>query len=368
VDFAFSPEQDELRHAAREMLADRYPLERIAALADSAAGWDPASWRQLAEQGWLGLSVPEAQGGLGLTTLDEAVLFEEAGRALYPGPFFSTVALCLPLLLAAGATGADLVKAIAAGGRSATLAWAEGRGDSITAGDLATTADAGTVAGTKRFVPDVAAVTDVLVTARGSEGIEVHAVDLSLNDPRVTVEPSSTTDTTRRLGQLRLDSAPARRLLAGPAAEEALAATRLRALAAVALEAVGVAGRCLELAAAHAAEREQFGRPIGAYQAVSHRVADIFMATELARSLAYWAAWAVDAGATQAPLAAPAAKAAAAEAAVLAAESALQVHGGIGMTWEHPLHRLYKRAQALAAFDGPPPRQRALVAAALLDS
>jgi alkylation response protein AidB-like acyl-CoA dehydrogenase len=367
VDFAFSPEQDELRRAARTMLSDRCPPDRVAALADSAAGWDPASWRQLAEQGWLGLSVPEAQGGLGLSTLDEAVLFEEAGRALYPGPFFSTVALCLPLLLAAGDVGTDLIKAIAAGERSATLAWAEGRGDSIAEEDLATTADAGAVAGTKRFVPDVAAVTDVLVTARGAGGIEVHAVDLSRNDPRVAIAPSSTTDPTRRLGQVRLDSAPAQRLLAGPAAQEALAATRLRALAAAALEAVGVAARCLELAAAHATQREQFGRPIGAYQAVSHRVADIFTATELARSLAYWAAWAVDAGDAQARLAAPAAKSAAGEAAVLAAESALQVHGGIGMTWEHQLHRLYKRAQALAAFEGPATRQRALVAAALLD-
>jgi alkylation response protein AidB-like acyl-CoA dehydrogenase len=157
-------------------------------------------------------------------------------------------------------------------------------------------------------------------------------------------------------------------LLAGSAARDALETVRLRSLSAIALEAVGVAARCLELAASYANEREQFGRPIGAYQAVSHQVANAYTAIELARSLAYWAAWAVDMGDPQAPLAAPAAKAAAAAAAVQAAESAIQVHGGLGMTWEHPLHRLYKRARALAAFEGPPARQRALVAAALLSS
>jgi alkylation response protein AidB-like acyl-CoA dehydrogenase len=203
MDFAFSPEQDELRRAARALLRDRFPIDRVAALADSADGWDPASWRQLAEQGWLGLSVPEAHGGLGLTTLDEAVLFEEAGRALYPGPFFSTVALGLPLLLAAGDRDVDLLKGIVTGARSVTLAWAESRGDSIVEEDLATAAVSGAVSGVKRFVPDLAAVTDVLVTTRGGNGIEVHAVDLS--EPGATVTPCSTTDTTARPARSRCD-------------------------------------------------------------------------------------------------------------------------------------------------------------------
>jgi alkylation response protein AidB-like acyl-CoA dehydrogenase len=176
----------------------------------------------------------------------------------------------------------------------------------------------------------------------------------------------STVDRTRRLGQVVLDGAPSRVLLTGPAAADALRACRRRALAAAAVEAIGVAQHCLDLAAAYTKEREQFGRVIGSYQAVSHKVADMFTATELARSLSYWAAWAVAAGDDQAELATAGAKSAAGEAAVRAAESAIQVHGGIGFTWEHPLHRYYKRALWLAAFEGSPAKQRAEIADALL--
>lgn len=363
MDFAFSEDQEQLRRAAREMLADRYPAERVAELADSKAGWEPESWRLLAEQGWLGVSVPEDAGGLGLSSLDEAVLFEEAGRALYPGPFFSTVALGLPLLLAAGS---DLIRGVVAGDRSVTLAWAEGRTDSIVPSDeLAVRVGDGGLTGTKRYVPDLELVTDVLVTVAGNDGVEVHHVAMD-DASESAVVPRSTVDTTRRLGELVLDGTPSTRLLAGADAAAALRATRLRALAAVAVEAVGVAQHCLDLAAAYTKEREQFGRVIGTYQAVSHKVADMYTATELARSLAYWAAWAVAAGDDQAELATVAAKSAATEAAVRAAESAIQAHGGIGFTWEHPLHRYYKRAQWLAAFEGAPARQRAEIAAALL--
>jgi alkylation response protein AidB-like acyl-CoA dehydrogenase len=182
-----------------------------------------------------------------------------------------------------------------------------------------------------------------------------------------TVLARSTMDATRRLGDLTLEATPATLLVAPGEAAPVLAATRLRALAALACEAVGVAERARDFATAYAGQREQFNRPIGSYQAVSHRIADAYVATELARSLAYWAAWCVASDDEQAPAACAAAKSAAGEAAVLAAEHAIQCMGGIGFTWDHPLHRLYKRAQWIDAFEGHGAAHRAELAAGLLD-
>ena len=305
--FAFTTEQEALRSEARRWLEERYPPERVAELADSEAGWDPASWAELAELGWLGVSVAEDEGGAGLGFLEEAVLFEELGRALYPGPYFSTVALALPLL------DPDARAAVAAG----EARWS---------------------AQVDALVPDLALVEHV-VTAGGPVAAEGTTVE--------------TMDRSRRLGRL-----------ATPAGDAAVDRPRLRA--ALALEAVGIAQRALDWGVEHAKDRQQFGKAIGVYQAVSHSLVDAFMATELARSLAYWAAWCVAEDDHQAATAAAAAKAYAAEAAVSACERSIQVHGGIGFTWEHPLHRYYKRAQWIQAFDGFPARQRAEVAAELL--
>jgi alkylation response protein AidB-like acyl-CoA dehydrogenase len=307
--FAFTPEQEALRTEARRWLDERYPPERVAELADSDAGWDPDSWTELAELGWLGVSVSEDEGGAGLGFLEEAVLFEELGRALYPGPYFSTIALALPTLEAEE-------RAKVAAGEVRWSAQVDG------------------------LVPDLALV-DRVVTAGG-------AVD-------ATGETVPTMDATRRLGRL-----------ASAAGDATVDRPRLRA--ALALEAVGIAQRALDWGVEHAKERQQFGKSIGVYQAVSHSLVDAFMATELSRSLAYWAAWCVAEGDEQAPTAAAAAKAYAAEAAVSACERSIQVHGGIGFTWEHPLHRYYKRAQWIQAFDGFPANQRAEIAAALVGS
>jgi alkylation response protein AidB-like acyl-CoA dehydrogenase len=169
------------------------------------------------------------------------------------------------------------------------------------------------------------------------------------------------------MGRLTLDGAAARQLVTGEEAEEAVSWLRRRALAGLAAEAVGVGQRALELGVQHAGEREQFGRPIGVYQAVSHRLADVFVAVEGARSLALWAAWSVEHDSPDADQAVAAAKADASEAAVLACEVAIQVHGGIGFTWEHALHRFYKRALGTAAWLGWPAEHRAKVASSLLD-
>jgi alkylation response protein AidB-like acyl-CoA dehydrogenase len=330
MDFAFSEEQELLRASARDYLRDRFGDERIVSLAESDAGWEPSTWKELADMGWLDPS-------LGL--LEHAVLAEETAYALLPAPWFSTVALAWPLL------DDDLRDAVASGARSATLA-AHG----------SVTAAGGALSGTATLVPDLAAVTDVVVVA--DDGI--YAVETS---PDIVV-PRSTMDRTRRLGELRLDRTPARRLTADASA---LADVRRRSLALASCEAVGVAQRALDLAADYTKTRQQFGRVIGTYQGVSHRVSDIFVALQLGRSLAYWASWAVSEDDVQADAAVSAAKASATEGAVFACENAIQVHGGIGFTYEHVLHRYYKRAQWLEAFEGYGRDHRAAVAAQLFD-
>ena len=320
MDFAFTDEQEQLRSEARTFLADRYPADRVAELADSDEGWEPSSWQELAELGWVGVSVPEEAGGAGLGFLEEAVLFEELGRALYPGPYFSTVALALPEL------PAELQREAVEG----KTRWSASLDGSL--------------------VPDLALVDRVLV-ARDGKLVAVAAEGETLE----------TMDSTRRFGRLEdgLDGEDV-----GEAG--ALGRMRTRAYAALALEAVGMSQRALELSVEHAKTREQFGKPIGIYQAVSHRLADSYALTELARSLAYWAAWCVSENDEEAPLAAAAAKSYAGDVAVTVCEYSIQAHGGIGFTWEHPLHRYYKRAQWIQGYGGYPAAQRAEVAAAIL--
>ena len=293
MEFAFSREQEELRREARSFLEANpdAPLDR------------------LRELGWLGVSVPEERGGGGLSFVDEAILFEEAGRALYSGPFLTT-AVVLPALDEVG-----------------EQAW------SVEVDGL---------------VPHLDAVDRVL------------REDGTVAEARGETLP--TVDETRPLG--RLEQVADSNYLEGFGTFEAV---RLRLLAGLAVEAVGVAQRALELAVEYVSEREQFGKKIGIYQAVSHPLADTYVETELARSLAYWAAWCVAEDDEQAPVAAAAAKSFCAETAVAACERSIQVHGGIGFTWEHVLHRYYKRAQWIDAFGGHAAKQREVVAAAVLD-
>jgi alkylation response protein AidB-like acyl-CoA dehydrogenase len=332
MDFAFSDEQEQLRAAVRDYLADRWPADRVVVTADTQPSYDGATWRELATMGWLDPS-------LGL--LEHAVVAEETAAALLPAPWFATVALAGPFL------DAELRHAVATGDRAVTLA----EGSAVqAAGDRLT--------GACTLVPDLGSVTDAVVTTGG----DAYAVDLTAHPDVVVLR--STTDRTRRLGELRLDGTPARRLTVDDAAR---ALARRTALALASCEAVGVAQRALDLAAEHAKTREQFGRVIGTYQGVSHKVADIYLRVQLARSLAYWAAWAVSEDDAQQDAATAAAKSATTEGAVLACESAIQVHGGIGFTWDHVLHRYYKRAQWLEAFAGVGRDHRAAVAAAVLD-
>jgi len=305
VDFTFTPEQDELRDQARAYLTAN----------------PHASWRNLAELGWTGVSIDDEQGGAGLSFLEEAVLFEELGRALYRGPYFSTIALTLPAL------PEDLRAEVAAGDASWTLALGPLVSDLDTADRVA-------------FV--------------GGDGI--YELD---GGEREVLE---TTDETRPLGVIR-GGEPGRRLADAGALDE----IRRRALVALALEACGAARRALEYAIEHVTTREQFGKPIGVYQAISHPLADAYTRLELARSLSLWAAWCVASGDEQAPVASAAAKAFACEAAVAVCETAIQAHGGIGFTWEHVLHRLYKRTLWIESFLASGTQLRAEIAGTLLE-
>jgi alkylation response protein AidB-like acyl-CoA dehydrogenase len=382
VDLTPTPEQDALRAAARDFLAETVNPERLAELADSEPGWDGGIWSRLAELGWLGLSVPETAGGAGMGLLEEAVVFEEAASALLPAPLFGTVALALPALVASG--DAKLIGDVVEGRRRLTVAWAE-RGGPVRLADASRSAlvasprdgvssSRWSLIGSKAWVPDLTWCDGVVVVAATPGGdpglflVDLDAADSdSAADPEagITVTPRATLDATRRLADLTLDGAPARSLLLGPAVAEVLETTRRRALVLGAAEAVGIASRMLAVGADHARVRQQFGRVIGTYQAVSHRIADSYTAVELARSLLLWAAWAVDTADPDAPLAVSAAAAKASTVAVTAAETAIQVLGGIGMTWDSGIHRYYKRALALEQLDGPPSAHRADLAAHL---
>jgi alkylation response protein AidB-like acyl-CoA dehydrogenase len=359
MDFSFSPEQDQLRAQARSFLEKRYPVARLAEIATSADGWDRASWPELARLGWTGASIPEAQGGAGLSFVEEAIVFEELGRALYSGPYFSTVALALPAL----ACAPDLLAQVASGAFTATLASPAAHA-SETAVEARRSGDGWLLRGETDLVPDAGWVDALVVQAHGPDGIGLYLAKRHDARPHVTV--LDTVDATRRLARVTFEDDDARLLAAPPAAAKIVAATRRRALAALALEAVGIASQALVLGVEHAKTREQFGRPIGAYQAVSHKLADTYVETELARSLAYWAAWCIAEDDGQAELAATAAKTYAAEAAVAACERAIQVHGGMGFTWDHPLHRYYKRALWIESFDRSGAAHRADIARVLL--
>lgn len=363
MDFSFSDEQEMLRDQVRAFLEKEMPEARVVELAESETRSVDPSWKAVADLGVIGLSATEDSGGAGMSFLDEVVVVEEMGRALYPGPYASIVLLAQPALERAP----DLLGRVIAGEATATLAWAEPEGAASLLDKPSTTRatrveEGWVLEGSKRLIAD-GDVADIFVAVAASEeGVGLWAVSRD----SVDVSVSSTMDTTRRYASFRADGAPATLLAVGDEADELLRRIRLRALAGYAVEAVGVGQKVLELAQEHVKEREQFGKPIGSYQAVSHQVADAYMALELARSLSYWAAWCVAESDPQAEIAVAGAKSYAGEAAVAACERAIQVHGGIGFTWEHVLHRYYKRAQWLASVEGHGRAHRSRIADALL--
>jgi alkylation response protein AidB-like acyl-CoA dehydrogenase len=360
MDFGLSQEQELLRQTARSFLDKECPSAYVRRMLDDPAGTTDAVWAQLGELGWLGLIYPEEHGGMGLGLVDLMVVLEEMGRAVLPGPFFSTVLLGgLPLLLGGTrAQQAAWLPRLARGEARATLALLEesARWDAAGVGLTARPGRGGgfVLSGTKLFVPDGAAA-DLLVvaarTARPSKADPTHGVSLFLvpADARgLTATLLPTMDQTRKLAEVTLArvAVPTEALL-GPlhGAWPLVARVLQRATVGLCAEMVGGAQKVLELCTEYAKVRLAFGRPIGAYQAVKHKCADMLVAVENARSITYYAAWAQDADAPDAALAASMAKAYLSDAYRKVAGDGIQVHGGIGFTWEHDLHLYFKRAK-----------------------
>jgi alkylation response protein AidB-like acyl-CoA dehydrogenase len=309
MNFDFSDDQQAIKRTANELLADRFKPERVRELAE-AGEYDDATWKELCELGWPGIFVSEDHGGQGLGAVELIILMEELGYALAPLPFLSNAA-------------AGLV--IQHGGSDEQRAqWLPGIASGEARGTVGVVRN-----GEAPLVPDAdSAQVIVLVDGESASVVEASAAE---------VDAIETIDATRRFGRVRANGGEP----LGGDAEAGLD----RLAAAVAAELVGVAQRAMEMAVDYARERKQFGRPIGSYQAVSHACAQMLLETESARSTTYWAGWCADAEPETLPLASSMAKAYASDAGWNVTASSLQVHGGIGFTWEHDLHFFLKRAK-----------------------
>jgi alkylation response protein AidB-like acyl-CoA dehydrogenase len=365
--FAFDEAQQELREQARAFLAEHAGSEAVRRAMASESGFDPGLWKQLsAELGWTALLVPEEYGGLGLGHVELAALLEVTGEALLCAPFFSTVCLGVQALLVAGseAQRAEFLPAIAAGARHAragrrTAAGREGSGRARGRRDWCSPEQA---------LRPRRPLRGPLVVAGPREGQRGQGVSLFLVPARaagVTRTALPTLDQTRRLAEVTLRDVrvPASALL-GEEEQGAAALARIHDLAAIALaaEQVGGAQRCLDLAVAYAKERIQFGRPIGSFQAIQHKCADRMVDVEAARSGAYYAACVAAEGGAELAAAASLAKSTASEAYVATAAECLQIHGGVGFTWEYDVHLHLKRARGGESLLGDPAWHRERVA------
>jgi alkylation response protein AidB-like acyl-CoA dehydrogenase len=351
--FDLTDEQQAIKSTAREFLAARYKSERIRELAESEHGFEQPDWEEMAELGWPGLALPEEWGGQGLGIVDLAVLFEEMGYALAPSPLLSTTVAGLALT----ANGTEeqkerWLRPLASGEARGTVALFDA-GTPASIGEFAMEAAGGNgdgeiyLDGVKVLVMDAASADFFLVAT--SDGRR-HLVERDADGVSISVEGSI--DLTRQLYSVRFDGVRvgANATLSG--AQEEYLPVLWRACVAIAAESTGVAQRTMEMAVSYAKDRQQFGRPIGAYQAVSHRCAQMLLETENSRSAVYGAAWAADAEPESLPLAASMAKAYASDAGWRVPDASIQVHGGIGFTWEHDLHFFLKRGKANAASFG----------------
>ena len=368
MDFALTPEQALLQRTARDVLATIAPMSHVRAMMADARGTTDAVWRQLADLGWPGLMFAEDYGGAGLGMLELAIVLGEMGRVAMPGPFLSTV-VGGRAIAAAGddAQRRRWLPGICDGGRLATFALLEADArwdlDGVTA--VARPASGGwTLAGTKLFVPD-AHVADLIVCAvrRADDGEPVFVL---IERDAVKVTPLPSVDGTRKIFALDLAGVhiAADRVLAGDAAS-ALAVVLDEARVALAAEMTGGAERVLEMTVEHVKVRHQFGQPIGAFQAVQHACADMMIAVECAKAATTYAAWAIGERADDVAIAAATAKATAGDAFRAVTAKAVQLHGGIGFTWEHDLHIYYKRAMSGEVTFGDATWSRELIAQGL---
>ena len=379
MNFAFTEEQEELREMARGFLAETSSSEQVRAAMTSDLGFDPEVWKRIgAELGWTAITIPDAYGGLGLSAVELTALMEVMGGALLCSPFLATVCLAADAILAIGSEDQKqaLLPAIAEGQSRATLALSgpSGRWDASGIETIAAPeADGFRINGSQRFVLDGHSAELLLVGARregtqGEEGVSLFAVPG--DTAGLSREPLPTMDQTRRLAVVELQDVrvPASALLGEEGqAWPALAGTLDRAAVALAAEQVGGAQRCLDASVEYALERVQFGRTIASFQAIKHKCADMMVAVESARSAAYYAACVAAEDGEALPMAASLAKATCSEAFFRCAADSLQIHGGVGFTWEYDVHLFFKRARSMEGFLGDPAWHRERVASRLME-
>ena len=372
MDFGFTPEQEMLRASVRKLLADHCPPALPRAMMADPTGDDPALWRALADLGLVGILVPSEHGGQGGTLLDLVPVLEEMAATMMPGPFFAATLLGgLTLASAADpAQRAALLPAIADGTHRAALVLSVAHGPEVPAVTLGAepVGDGVRLRGEVPFVMDAQAASLLVVPVRTPAGPTLLA--LAADTAGVAITQARTVDMTRRLCTVALDVVVPHDGVLGKLGGAAPTLERVRRHASVALavEALGVAQRALDLSVAYANDRKQFGRPIGSFQAVKHKCVDMMVGIETARSLVYYAAWAVTEHAADTASAVAMAKAYASDVATTVTSEAIQVHGGIGFTWEHDLHLYHRRALAISAAFGSPVAHRDAVAAATLPS
>ena len=359
MNFDFSDEQQQLRDQARRFLTERCPPRAVREVLEGRAPYDRELWKGFAEMGFLGVAIPETYGGAGAGQLELCVLAEEVGRVLAPLPFSSTVYLAAEALKLAGSEAQQQkwLPLIAAGEAIGTLALFEGRGQPSPQAIRAMVQD-GVLSGVKRPVPDGAIADFAIVVARSGhsgreQDIGLFLVDLSGDG--VTIKSLQSIDPSRGQAEIRFESTKAEPL--GAPGEGWSLVTQLldRAAVLIAFEQIGGADRALEMGRDYALDRIAFGRPIGSFQAIKHMLADMYVAATLARSNAYYGAWALSTDAAELPEAAAAARISATEAFQHCAKNNIQVHGGMGFTWEFDCHLYYRRANALALLLGGPP-------------
>ena len=327
MDFGFNDEQREIKSTAREFISSRFKAEKVRELAESDSPYDDALWKEMCELGWPGIAIAEAHGGQGLGVVELVILQEELGYGLAPSPMISNAA-----------AGAVIERA---GSDEQKSAWLPGIASGEQRGAAAFTAEEEPVVG-------AASGADVLVLSAPPDGARI------VEPGDVTLERLDLIDTTRAYFRASADG--------GDELPGDVGAAYDVPVVALAAELVGVAQRALDMAVEYAKERQQFERPIGAYQAVSHRLADMLWEVEEARSLTYYAAWAADAQPESLPLAASMAKARASDAANMVTHNAIQTFGGIGFTWEHDIHFFLKRARVSYQLLGTPRQHRERVA------
>ncbi|MCA1397551.1 acyl-CoA dehydrogenase family protein [Bradyrhizobium sp. BRP56] len=352
MNFDFSDEQKQMRDEARKFLSEQCPPKAVREVLDGKAPYDKALWKGLAEMGFLGVAIPEQFGGAGAGHLELCVIAEEMGRALAPVPFSSTVYLAAEAILIAGsdAQKQKWLPKIAAGEAIGTLALFEGKGNPSPK-SIKVTANGGVLNGVKKPVPDGAIADFAVVAARtGSSGresdISLFIVDLKAGG--VEIKSLTNIDLTRGQAEFTFKDAKAEPLGAAGEGWSVITQVLDRAAVLTAFEQVGGADRALEMGRDYALDRIAFGRPIGSFQAVKHMLADMYVSATLARSNCYYGAWALSTNAGELPEAAAAARISATQAFQHCAKNNIQVHGGMGFTWEFDCHMYYRRANAVA--------------------